>query len=99
MRNGELHMKRSHRRLTALLVACSCLAHFAALSPYASANEETPSGAELTAELRSLDGKVFPAEPDKAKELSQMLARAVRSRMQAANQRENKAWQEVQNRA
>src|SRR5262249_49589409 len=49
-------------------------------------------------QLRGLDGTIFSAEPDKAKELEQMLAQHVRSRIQAANQRENRTWQGVKNR-
>jgi dienelactone hydrolase len=51
------------------------------------------------AQLRGLDGNVFPRDDDSAKERAQMLARDVRDRLQAASVRENRAWQQVNDRA
>jgi cephalosporin-C deacetylase-like acetyl esterase len=54
---------------------------------------------DVAAVLRTLDGNVWPREGDKAKELGRMVARDVRARIQAANEREDKVWRQVQSRA
>jgi cephalosporin-C deacetylase-like acetyl esterase len=54
---------------------------------------------DLAAQLRDLDANIFPPDDAAVKELPRMLARDVRSRMQAANLRENQAWQAVKTRA
>jgi dienelactone hydrolase len=54
---------------------------------------------EIAAQLRSLDANVYPRDGDQARELTRMLARNVRERLQAANLRENQAWRQVKDRA
>jgi cephalosporin-C deacetylase-like acetyl esterase len=54
---------------------------------------------DLADSLRTLEGNVLPREGEKAKEQRQMVARDVRARVQAANQRDSKAWQQVRGRA
>jgi cephalosporin-C deacetylase-like acetyl esterase len=49
--------------------------------------------------LRALDGNVLPREGEREKEQRQMVPRDVRTRMQAANQEDSKAWQQVKGRA
>jgi cephalosporin-C deacetylase-like acetyl esterase len=49
--------------------------------------------------LRSLDGSVWEREGEKAKELRRTAVSDVRAQIQAANQRETKAWQQVRGRA
>src|SRR5262249_38630165 len=86
-------------RLPTLLLICLCSvtgASSAWLKGFA-ASGQNPSPADLARQLRGLDGNVFPAS-EKVKELSQMLARDVRRRTQAANERENQAWLEVRSR-
>lgn len=60
---------------------------------------DNPAGKDAASQLRSLDGNVFPRDDGKAKERAQMLARDVRGRLQAASVRENRAWQQVNDRA
>ena len=62
-----------------------------------------PEGAEPGREdraawLRRLDGRVFPQEAERAEEPAGMLARDVRSRVQAANLRESREWEGVKTR-
>lgn len=58
------------------------------------------SGGAITAEqLRSVDANVFPRDDDQVRERARMLSRDVRSRLQAASERENRAWQQVKDRA
>jgi cephalosporin-C deacetylase-like acetyl esterase len=85
---------RSHR--------LACLTALAGLVAYGSAAfgaADGPAGQEMAAELRSLDGNVFPHDGTRARELAQMLAQDVRSRLQAVNVRENEAWRQVKDRA
>jgi cephalosporin-C deacetylase-like acetyl esterase len=63
------------------------------------AADEKPALDDLAKYLRSLDGRVYPSDGEKARELARMLSRHVRSQVQAANRRENQAWQRVQDRA
>jgi dienelactone hydrolase len=83
------------------LMTCLCLAlpALGALPTGSSAAAEKPSWDDLAERLRNLDARVFPAKGDKARELAQMLARHIRSRVQAVNRRENQAWQRVKDRA
>ncbi len=67
--------------------------------PALSIAADSPAGEDIAAQLRSLDGNVYPRDEDKAKERTRMLARDVRGRLQAANLRENRAWQQVKDRA
>jgi dienelactone hydrolase len=67
-------------------------------APLISAGEKHTE-ADLVAQLRSLETSVIPVENGKAKQLAGMLARDVRVRRQAVNQRETQAWQAVQTRA
>jgi dienelactone hydrolase len=60
---------------------------------------DDPAGPDTAAQLRSLDGNVYPRDDDQAKERARVLARDVRARLQAASVRENRAWQEVKDRA
>ncbi|MGH7173113.1 MAG: dienelactone hydrolase family protein, partial [Gemmataceae bacterium] len=60
---------------------------------------DNPAGEITAAQLRSLDGHVYPRDDDKAKERARMLSRDVRGRLQAASVRENRAWQQVKDRA
>jgi dienelactone hydrolase len=60
---------------------------------------EQPAEIGLAAQLRALDARVFPAEGETAKALPRMLARDVRTRIQAAALRENTAWHEAKTRA
>lgn len=60
---------------------------------------DNPAGEDLAARLRSLDGNVYPRDDDKAKERTRMLAKDVRTRLQAASERENRDWQQVKDRA
>lgn len=53
---------------------------------------------EAADELRKLEVQVV-VDPDKAKELGQMLGADVRERMRAANQRETKHWQAIKTKA
>jgi dienelactone hydrolase len=80
-------MNHSLRVLTAVLT----LALTAAAVP--------AGGDDLAARLRDLDGHVFPPDGDTARELPRTLSRDVRARLQAANLRESRAWQEVKTRA
>jgi cephalosporin-C deacetylase-like acetyl esterase len=59
----------------------------------------TPADRDLARQLRELDPNVFPPDGEKAKEFSRQTARDARARLQAANRRENRAWQEVQSRS
>src|SRR5262245_23699580 len=64
------------------------------------AMEEGPSAtADRAAALRMLDGRVLPAEAEQGAERSRMLARDAKARVQAANLRENAAWEHVVSRA
>jgi cephalosporin-C deacetylase-like acetyl esterase len=54
---------------------------------------------DLAAQLRGLTSNVLPSDDARVKQLRQMLAQNVRSRRNAANQRETKAWHAVQTRA
>jgi cephalosporin-C deacetylase-like acetyl esterase len=60
--------------------------------------KEKPPGANLADLLRKLDANVLSADGAKAGELARMLARNVRSRVRAANRRENRAWHRVKDR-
>jgi cephalosporin-C deacetylase-like acetyl esterase len=53
---------------------------------------------DLPARLRDLDSRVFPPDGDRVRELPRMLSRDLRAPLQAANERENRAWQEVKTR-
>lgn len=66
--------------------------------PIPSIAADKPAGDDLATRLRSLDGNVNPRD-DKAKERTRMLARDVRNRLQAAGERENQAWHQVNDRA
>jgi cephalosporin-C deacetylase-like acetyl esterase len=57
------------------------------------------SADERAAQLRDLEATVFAPDEAAAKELPRLLGRDVRTRIRAANLRENQAWQAVQNRA
>ena len=63
--------------------------------PALSIAADSPPEKDTAAQLRSLDGNVYPRDDDKAKERTRMLSRDVRSRLQAASVRENRAWQQV----
>jgi dienelactone hydrolase len=54
---------------------------------------------ELASQLRKLDLTVLATDKDKAKQLSQMLAEDVRSRLRAANERSTKDWQAIKTKA
>lgn len=54
---------------------------------------------ELAAVLAKLDARVIPADSEQGKQLSTMLSRDARARIQAANERETKAWRALQSRA
>jgi cephalosporin-C deacetylase-like acetyl esterase len=57
-------------------------------------------GAKAMADsIRVMEGSVWPREGAKATELRQMVAHDVRAGIRAANQRGNKAWQDVKSRA
>jgi hypothetical protein len=58
-----------------------------------------PAEIGLAARLGELDARVFPAGGETAKAFSGMLARDVRTRIQAAASRENAAWQNARSRA
>jgi dienelactone hydrolase len=58
-----------------------------------------PARDETAAQLRTLDANVYPPDGEEARGLAGMLARDVRSRLQAANLRENAAWEQVKDRA
>jgi cephalosporin-C deacetylase-like acetyl esterase len=81
------------------LMSCLVVLALGAWPTFSLAEEEKPSNEQLAKWLRDLDAKVLPADGDKARELARMLSRNVRSRVQAANQRENRAWQQVKDRA
>jgi dienelactone hydrolase len=53
----------------------------------------------LAAKLRELDTRVVPADSELGKQLGRMLAKDVRSRIQAANERESKAWRAIKTKA
>ncbi len=53
---------------------------------------------DLAAQLRKLDSNLLATDADKAKQLAQMLYQNVRPRIQAANERESKAWGEIKTR-
>jgi dienelactone hydrolase len=67
--------------------------------PAHSIASDGPAGENTVALLRSLDGNVYPRDEGQAKERARMLARASRGRLQAASVRENRAWQQVTDRA
>src|SRR5438067_245002 len=50
---------------------------------------------DLARRLRELDGTVFPADGDAAKQL----ARHAQARLREANRRESRAWQQIRTRA
>jgi cephalosporin-C deacetylase-like acetyl esterase len=62
-----------------------------------SAGDDAVKG--LAESLSGLDGNVLPQKGETAKQQRQMVSREVRARMQAANQRDFKAWQLVKGRA
>ena len=49
--------------------------------------------------LRAMDGMVLPREDETAEQQRQIVARNVRARIRAANQRDSEAWQKVKGRA
>jgi dienelactone hydrolase len=55
--------------------------------------------ADLAAQLRKLDATIVATSAERTKELSQMLRQDARTRLRAASQRENQAWNKVQTRA
>jgi dienelactone hydrolase len=67
--------------------------------PALSIAADSVPGAITAEQLRSLDANVFPRDDDQARERARMLSRDVRSRLQAASMRENRAWQQVKDRA
>src|SRR3954447_8519942 len=58
-----------------------------------------PAAGGLAAEVRALEGNVFPRGGERAGELAQTLARDVRARLREANLREGRAWRQVRSRA
>jgi dienelactone hydrolase len=60
---------------------------------------DPPSLQQTAAQLRSLEGNVYPRDDGRAKERANMLASDVRSRLQVASLRENRAWQQVKDRS
>jgi dienelactone hydrolase len=56
------------------------------------------AGEDRSAWLHRLDGRAVPRGSERSQELAGMLARDVRAREQAANLRENTAWQSVKTR-
>jgi cephalosporin-C deacetylase-like acetyl esterase len=89
-------------RLRAGLLPTTCLVPIvlalAACSARTSAAGEK-SAEELSGHLRRLDARVLPARAEKGQEPARMLARHIWSRIQTANQRENRAWEQVKSRA
>lgn len=74
-----------HRLSIVLLLACT-------------SNAAVPAD-EPSAALSRVDGRVYPADSDRTRELTSMLSRDLRARTQAANLRESRAWQELRSRA
>lgn len=58
-----------------------------------------PSVPALAAQLQKLDGGTFPPERDKPGQLAEMLSRHIHARLQDANQREAKAFEQIKTRA
>jgi cephalosporin-C deacetylase-like acetyl esterase len=54
---------------------------------------------DLAGQLRELDAAVLPGRGEEARQLGQMLARDVRARRQAANERETRSWKHITTRA
>jgi cephalosporin-C deacetylase-like acetyl esterase len=67
------------------------------ISPAARAEKPAKSG--LEGQLRDLDPHVFTTQEAKTKDLARMLGRNIRAGRLAANERENRAWQRVKDRA
>ncbi|HTU16936.1 MAG TPA: dienelactone hydrolase family protein [Gemmataceae bacterium] len=67
--------------------------------PALSVAADNPPEKDTAALLRSLDANVYPRDDESARERARMLSRDVRSRLQAASLRENRAWQQVKDRA
>src|SRR5262245_3880994 len=80
--------------LRALLLVFWVTCAFSRLPP-AQADGPVP---DLARRLRGLDHTAIPGKGGGAKPLAQMLSRDVRARLQAANDRESKAWNAVKNR-
>jgi dienelactone hydrolase len=89
---------RSHLSFASLAVGAAFLV-VGAGRPFERTAVGAPAESELVRLLRDLDTNVFPPTGERAKELPQMLARDVRARVQAANLRENRAWNEVKTRS
>ncbi len=53
----------------------------------------------LAEQLTQLDGHVVPADSEKGKQLSSMLADDIRARLRAANQHESRLWHAIKTRA
>ena len=82
-------MSAIHQRLAALSV----------LGILAAAPLAAQQAADLAGSLRELNTAVVAPDSDRAKELPKMLGADARSRIRAANQRETKAWRELQTKA
>jgi hypothetical protein len=78
--------------------ATAAMLAFAGDRPSGSADAEEPARSETATWLRRLDGRVIPTEVGTAEEPAGMLARDARSRLRAANMRENRAWEAVTSR-
>lgn len=73
----------------------SCAAALLGFAAITSSANAQPTAADLAAELRALDGSVFPANDDRVRDL---IRRDQKARLQVAASRENDAWHAVQNR-
>jgi dienelactone hydrolase len=78
--------------------ATAAILAFGGDRPSGSADAEEPARSETATWLRRLDGRVIPTEGGTAEEPAGMLARDARSRLRAANMRENRAWEAVTSR-
>jgi dienelactone hydrolase len=82
-------------RLTLLVWVIGFVALCRAQACNPAADDSTKSLADA---LHELEGNVLPSKGEQAKEQRLMVARDVRALIQAANQRDRKAWQQVQGR-
>src|SRR4051812_48744098 len=78
--------------------AAAALLAVGADRPSGSVGAEEPARSAPGAWLRRLDGRVLPDAGKPGEEPAEMLARDARSRLRAANLRENRAWEAVTSR-
>jgi dienelactone hydrolase len=88
-------MRTVFRQIKGTLVAAA----LGVLTVLLSGADEKAAGGDLVVRLRAWNGNVFPTDGAQSKQLSRMLAEDARARLQAANQRESQAWNEVKTRA